>query len=75
MDFSGLEGVDVVWDADHAVRVVAAEIRAHEQRRDPGGVLARRLPGGEDVARDPFERLDVDHPHAVSSPESRSNAC
>ena len=69
IDVPGLEGVDVVRDADHAVRVVAAEIGAHEQGRDPGGVLVGRLPGGEDVARDPFERLDVDHPHAVSSPD------
>jgi hypothetical protein len=68
VDLAGLERADVVRDADHAVRVVAAEVRAHEQRGDPGGVLARRFPGAEDVARDPFERLDVDHPHAVSSP-------
>ena len=50
-------------DADHAVRIVAAQVRAYEQRGDPRRVAVGRAHRGEDAGGLRFEPGGVDGRH------------
>jgi len=49
------EGAAVLRHADDAVRIVAAQVGAHEQRGDPRRVVARDAARGEDVGGETLE--------------------
>jgi len=58
-----LHGPDVVRDADHAVRIVATTVGAHQEGGDPGRIVGGNVAGGEDVAGQLLERGDRDRRH------------
>ena len=49
------DGAHVLRHPDHAMRVVAAEIGAHEEPGDPGGVAVGHPESGEDAGRERFQ--------------------
>src|SRR5439155_16328991 len=53
----------VLGDADHAVGVVTAEVRADQERRHPAGVVVGNAEGGEDARGERCEAIRDDGGH------------